>query len=181
MVVLAHMFPADQRSWMDFAKVLAAKGYRAITFDFRGYGESSGEKDIPMIYKDEYAVLDFMSNQGAKKVFLVGASMGGTASLKVASSTDVAGVATLSTPSSFRGLSVEEELGKVTEPKLFIACEGDSNAAQSLRLFQERSPEPKKGVVLQNCAAHGTDMLKGDTGERVQGLLLDFLERNSKP
>src|SRR4051812_40896271 len=45
-VVLAHMYPADQRSWTPMAEELARVGYRALTFDFRGYGESGGSKDI---------------------------------------------------------------------------------------------------------------------------------------
>src|SRR3972149_1326741 len=35
-VVLAHMYPADQTSWWDYARTLAAEGYVALTFDFRG-------------------------------------------------------------------------------------------------------------------------------------------------
>ena len=36
-VVLAHMLPADQSSWFEFADVLAGNGYGVLTFDFRGY------------------------------------------------------------------------------------------------------------------------------------------------
>ena len=39
---LAHMYPADQSDWTDFAQVLAAQGYQALTFDFRGFTESEG-------------------------------------------------------------------------------------------------------------------------------------------
>ena len=42
-VVLAHMRPASMESWFDFARVLAADGYTALAFNFRGYGNSGGE------------------------------------------------------------------------------------------------------------------------------------------
>ena len=51
-VVLAHMRPADQRSWYAFARRLADQGYLVLTFDFRGTcpggegGCSSGELEI---------------------------------------------------------------------------------------------------------------------------------------
>ena len=36
-VVLAHMYPSDQSAWFDFASRLGERGYRVLTFDFRGY------------------------------------------------------------------------------------------------------------------------------------------------
>ena len=57
-VVLAHMYPSDQSAWFDFADRLADRGYRVLTFDFRGYcpggtaGCSEGEKQISAIWQD---------------------------------------------------------------------------------------------------------------------------------
>ena len=51
-VVLAHMLPADQRSWYPFAQRLGNLGFRVLTFNFRGYcpggdgGCSEGSKQI---------------------------------------------------------------------------------------------------------------------------------------
>ena len=99
-VVLAHMYPADQSSWWGFAQTLADEGYVALSFDFRGYGNSGGDKEIKLIDRDVRAALDFLEKQGATTVFLAGASMGGTASLKVAAKEGekLAGVVSLSAP-----------------------------------------------------------------------------------
>ena len=57
-VVLAHMFPSDQSAWFAFADRLGQRGYRVLTFNFRGYcpggdaGCSQGEKSIPAIWQD---------------------------------------------------------------------------------------------------------------------------------
>ncbi len=54
-VVLAHMQPADQTSWYAFAERLGDAGYRALTFDFRGYcpggdaGCSEGTQNVGAI------------------------------------------------------------------------------------------------------------------------------------
>jgi dienelactone hydrolase len=101
-VVLSHELPADQSSWWDFAQRLADEGYLALTFDFRGYcpggnaGCSQGERDISQIWQDVLGAVDFVRAQGAGRVMLVGASMGGTASLVAAahSSAPIAAVIT---------------------------------------------------------------------------------------
>ncbi len=177
-VILAHMFPADQTSWTTFARTLAAKGYKAVTFDFRGYGDSSGRKEIPLIHRDLMSMLNEVSAAGAKKVFLIGASMGGTAAIKVASLKDVAGVVTLSAPQSFMRLSAEDDVHKVKAPALYIACHGDEQPARSVRFFEQRSQGRQEGIILEECQAHGTDLLQGPTRDGVEKLILDFLQEN---
>ncbi len=51
-IVFAHMYPSDQRSWTAFAHEMAQAGFRTLTFDFRGYGESSGTKDVAAIHRE---------------------------------------------------------------------------------------------------------------------------------
>ena len=99
-VVLSHMYPTDQTSWFDFAQDLAQKGYIALTYDFRGYGKSKGDKeDIPNIDKDIKAAISFVRQHDYEKLFLVGASMGGTVSIVVAAEdTGISGVVSLASP-----------------------------------------------------------------------------------
>src|SRR5262249_51237846 len=46
-VVLAHQYNGDQTGWTDFAMTLAAHGYCALTFDFRGFPESGLIVHVP--------------------------------------------------------------------------------------------------------------------------------------
>ena len=178
-VVLSHMRPADQESWWPFARVLKDKGYQVLAYDFRGYRDSQGELDIDNIGKDVQAALDFLKSKGVAKVFLMGASMGGTASLKVASREDVSGVITLSAPPAIEGLDATEDVMTLSGPKLFIAARDDVFYARSVDLFDQTAPEPKERQIVDGNA-HGTDMLSGDSGPRVQGLIVDFLRRYSE-
>ena len=175
-VVLSHMKPADQESWWSFARVLRDHSYLVLAYDFRGYRDSKGEVDIDNIDRDVQAALDFMKSEGASKVFLIGASMGGTASLKVASREEVAGVITLSAPSAIEGLGASEDVRAILAPKLFIAARDDLFPARSVDLFDQRAQEPKERQIMDG-GAHGTDLLSGDPGPRVQGLIADFLRR----
>ncbi|MFH1560268.1 MAG: alpha/beta hydrolase [Chloroflexota bacterium] len=175
-VVLSHMRPADQESWWPFARVLKDKGYRALAYDFRGYRDSQGKLDIDHTDRDVQAALDFLKSKGVSRVFLIGASMGGTASLKVASREEVAGVITLSAPPVIEGLDAREDVKAISAPKLFIAARDDKFYARSVDLFDQTAPEPKERQIVDGNA-HGTDMLSGDSGPRVQGLIVDFLRR----
>lgn len=184
-IVLAHMYPADQTSWYATAESLARQGYLVLTFDFRGYGESSGTKDIDRLDRDVDAAIRHLRSEGAWEIALVGASMGGTACLKVAefyqalSSMRLAAVATLSAPVEFRGLSAAEAMPRLVVPLLFVAAEEDAGATGARQLQQLSGGNGTLLVVPGSD--HGTDLLSGDQGERVYTQLLDFLRRHLTP
>jgi pimeloyl-ACP methyl ester carboxylesterase len=182
-VVLSHMQPADQRSWFAFANRLADEGYLVLTYDFRGYcpsgdgGCSQGELQISAIWQDVLGAMDFIRSRGATTVALVGASMGGTASLVAAGQegVDVAVVVALSAPVSIDGLDADAALlQRVDANKLFIAGVGDAPAAASAQDFDEIAPPPKR-VEFPPADDHGTDLLTGSRGEEVQRLIETYL------
>jgi dienelactone hydrolase len=182
-VVLSHMFPGDQRSWWPFAGTLADDGYRVLTFDFRGYcpggdaGCSGGSKDISKISRDVVAAATYLRGAGATKVVLIGASMGGTASLVAAAQPEVgpSAIVTLSAPLSFEGLTIDPTtLQNVEAPKLFIAGTGDATAAQAAQqLYDQALGSRRLEIVPAND--HGTDLLTGTRGEEVQKLITTYL------
>lgn len=168
------MYPAAETSWYPFARRLAREGFTAMTFNFRGYGMTSGPKDISKIDQDLRFAVDVLKREGVERVFLIGASMGGTAAVMVAANTEVAGVVTLSAPRAFQGLDATFAAPKVTAPKLFIATREDVPARRSASWFLEASPEPK-GLRLLPGAAHGTQLLEREQRQEVEELLLAFL------
>jgi dienelactone hydrolase len=182
-VVLAHMLPADQSSWYDFAQRLGSMGYRALTFDFRGYcpggdaGCSEGKRAIAGIWQDVLAAKDFLTTKGVTRVALVGASMGGTASLVAAAQvpTEVEAVITLSAPASIEGLTAGPDVVQASgAAKLFMAGDGDTTAADAASAFYEESLQPKKLEIL-TTSDHGTDLLTGNQGEIARTTILTWL------
>jgi pimeloyl-ACP methyl ester carboxylesterase len=182
-VVLSHMLPADQTSWWDFAGILSEQGYLALTYDSRGYcpggqaGCSGGEKDISAIWQDVLGAVGFLRSKGAGVVELVGASMGGTASLVAASQEgiDVAAVITLSAPTQIEGLTADADvLTRISAGKLFLAGVGDAQAADSAQQLYDLAPPPKRVEILPTDD-HGTDMLTGNQSEVVRTLILNYL------
>ena len=174
-VILLHMSASDREAWTSFAQVLAEEGYTALTFDFRGYGDSGGDRVIEDIWRDALAAVRFMRARGFERIDLVGASMGGTAALIVAAREDLQSVVTLSAPSTFMGLTIlPEAVELIEEPKLFVASEGDSGAAVAAQQLHAVAPRPKQ-VEVVGGSDHGIDMLQGQRGGAVRRLVLKFL------
>jgi dienelactone hydrolase len=169
-VVLAHMFPSDQSAWFAFADRLGQRGYRVLTFNFRGYcpggdaGCSEGETDIPAIWQDVEGAIEALRAEGASRIALVGASMGGTAALVAASreGQEIDAVVTLSAPIGFEGLEAGTDvLAEVEAAKLFLAGHEDVGAAQAVDTLYAETLQPKRPVIL-TTGDHGTDILTGN-------------------
>ena len=76
-VVLIHGWPLSGRSWEKQVPALVEAGYRVITYDRRGFGESSKPwtgYDYDTLAADLHTLLEHLDLQGAT---LVGFSMGG--------------------------------------------------------------------------------------------------------
>jgi dienelactone hydrolase len=173
-VVLAHEYPTSQKAWTAFARELATKGVDALTFDFRGYGETGGSKDTAKIDRDLESAVRFIRSRDYAQVYVFGASMGGTAALKVAARLDLAGVATLSAPTDFQGLDARTDVKSVTEPRLFLAAKGDDGAPGAVDYFAQNAPGAKTTQILEG-SAHGTELLSGSTAGTTKQLLFTFL------
>lgn len=181
-VVLAHMRPSDQTSWFGFAEELGADGYQVLTFNFRGYGESQGERDIGVIDRDVRAALEFLVEHGASGVVVVGASMGGTAALAASVAVEdpsipvaeVKGVVALSAPARIDGLNALRAAGAISAPKLYVAADGDGEAVADAEELFRSSAEPKTLKIVPGDA-HGTDLLRGRSGTEIASLVKEFI------
>jgi dienelactone hydrolase len=126
------------------------------------------------------AIRYLRSEEAVGRIALVGASMGGTASLVAAAQpgTDVSAVVTLSAPSEIEGLRVDGTLlSSITAGKLFIAGVGDAPAAAAAQTLYEQAPPPKR-VEIVPADDHGTDLLSGAQAEVVRRLIEVALETN---
>jgi len=184
-VVFAHMVPADQSSWFDLADYVGERGYRALTFDFRGYcpggdaGCSQGVKDPSAAADDLTAAIAYVRAGNVQTIALVGASMGGTAAMVVSSKAgdQIAAVITLSAPAAVDGLQAgPETVQAVTAAKLFIAGSGDAQAAAAAQAFYDQSLQPKDVQILTSDD-HGTELLEGNQSEAKRDLITGWLER----
>lgn len=88
-VILAHGFASCQIELMEYPRKLAEKGFTAVTFDFRGHGESSGTRGYVGTREhlaDIKAIYDYCQGLKAvdsQRISLFGHSLGSAAVLRL--------------------------------------------------------------------------------------------------
>ena len=108
-VILGHQSNGSLCEWLAYARRLARLGYTAFAIDFRGHGLSQHRAGAAgnRLASDLDAAVKLVRKRGKQKVFLVGASMGGIASLVAGANVKPAvdGVVSVSAPARFMGMN----------------------------------------------------------------------------
>jgi pimeloyl-ACP methyl ester carboxylesterase len=152
---------------------LAQQGYLVLAYDFRGYGDSAGGGTLNFD-ADLRGAIDFVRQQGATRIILLGSSMGGTTSLKAAATESVAGVITLSAPQHFAAISVSDaEVQAISTPKLFVNSQDDTYADDTAHMYTVAS-EPKH-LVIYTGVAHGIEIFSTEHGADLIQRIFDFI------
>jgi alpha-beta hydrolase superfamily lysophospholipase len=167
-VVLAHMSNGDLCEWLPFARTLAGKGLFVFAFDFRGHGSSEGRPTYGRLAVDVAAAVKAVRGLGARKVVVMGASLGGIAAVVGAANVrpPLDGVATVSAPATIAGrLNALPSAPRLRIPALYIAAEQDQNDpydfAADARLLYEATGSPDKRLELVPGALHGVFLVNG--------------------
>jgi dienelactone hydrolase len=179
-VILAHGARFDKESWTKQARSLAARGFRVLALDFRGYGRSTGRgQEDPLsapLGLDVLAAEKWLRADGAKRVYAVGASMGGGA-VAAAVAAHPGAIERMVFLASWpeRGAPARLLKGR----KLFITARDDRDGSGSLRLPRireafEKAPEPKR-LVLLDGSAHAQFLFDTPQGERLLREIEAFL------
>jgi pimeloyl-ACP methyl ester carboxylesterase len=174
-VVFAHQVAGDRCQWLPFAQELARLGYRSLVFDMRGYGASTGVTNVNP-HLDVVAAAGELRRRGARRIVLVGASMGGTGVVAAAPSIRpaIAGVVELSAPTGFGGVDALAAARRLTRPALFVAGRDDGDFARASRALHRAAASRDKQLVIAATSWHGVDLV---SLPRVKRVVLDFLRR----
>lgn len=178
-VVLAHQTGTDGRSWQPLATALAAAGYLVVALDFRSFGQSEGQFSPPGLPTDVAAAAEYLISQGAEEIVVIGASMGGIASLDAVASglVDPVAIVTLSAPHIWQGLEVtDDELRGIDAPGLIINTEGDEFVLSTRRMVREL---PDAEEQLYAGRGHGTDLLSGDLANALVARIVEFVQAHA--
>ncbi|MEO7422701.1 MAG: alpha/beta hydrolase [Ornithinibacter sp.] len=154
-VVLAHGAAFDAASWQEQAKAIAAQGATVVAVE-----------DIST--DGIRAAVDSLHDGGIKDVALVGGSAGADAILQLAAEQpDLADQLVLISPNT-----VVKGLG--TEPKLFIASEGEPGADIPRQLL-EVSTGPDNRMSLLPGDAHAQNIFDTDQARPLLDMILKRL------
>ena len=168
-VVLAHGAIFNKESWDEQSKLLASRGLRVLAIDFRGYGKSKPGSKGGALHLDVLAAIRYLRAQGAKRVSVVGGSMGGGAA------------ATASVESKDKEIdrlillahSPTKEPEKLKGNKLFIVSRGDGSRGSVEKQFKA-APEPKKFVQMEGNA-HAQHIFRSGKKDELTKHIVDWL------
>ncbi|NYI80287.1 alpha/beta hydrolase [Nocardioides panzhihuensis] len=159
-LVMLHQTDGDRCGWGDFAILAAHQGVAGLSFDLCGYGAAEcGIKDVDDPVPQVRAALSEVEKEWpGKPVVLVGASMGGSQTVRaVAAGLDVDGWVDLSGPSRWGGVDLAAVADRVRTPGLIVISEdtdGPEEAAAARALAEATS---SKFVPAE--AGHGWDLV----------------------
>jgi pimeloyl-ACP methyl ester carboxylesterase len=191
-VALAHESPADLCGWLPFAKILSRAGVRVLLFDHRHFGLSQSPSDpaeAGRFTPDLSGAVAELKREGARKVFLMGASFGGITSMVAGSrlSSRIAGVVSASGETQlgnrFGGPDSELDalaaLPRLHAPFLVIGSRQDGFLSPSeARALVRRAGTTHKRLVLFPGDFHGWDLFgRAPYHARATRDVLDFLRR----
>ncbi|WP_430392106.1 alpha/beta fold hydrolase [Dyella sp. 20L07] len=157
-LLFAHGFGQTRGAWRGSAAALSAQGYRCVTFDSRGHGESQrvpgGEYHMEQFVGD----LRQLAHAQLSKPILVGASMGGLLGLVIAGEID---------PGAFRALVLVDitprwETAGVERILAFMQAHPDgfanyADAAEQIAAYLPHRAERKTEDQLRPLLREGSD------------------------
>lgn len=187
-LILVHQFNRDRHTFDALAQEAFSRGYRVLSFDVRGFGESTQknssrvtftsftEKDYQLIVHDILSAQKFLR---VERVLIVGASIGANAALNVGVlSPSAAGVVLLSPGENFKGIETFSAAKKNTVPFLVISSKEDQYSDESSQRIFDLSPLADKKLLSLENAGHGTDMLLRNAS--LTKTVLDWLDAHSR-
>jgi pimeloyl-ACP methyl ester carboxylesterase len=180
-VILGHQSGGDLCEWLPYARRLASQGLFVFAIDFRGHGFSQfrGGRAENRLAADLAAATKTVRKLGKRKVFLVGASMGGIASLVAGANVKPAldGVVSISSPARYRGLEAVATAPRLRVPVLYLAAEDDDTSgydfSEDARTMYAATASAEKRLEIVPGTLHGVGLVAGSA--RVKALIEGFV------
>lgn len=125
-IVFAHQTDGTLCDWLPYASTLT-RGRAVLAIDLRGYGQSTLPKDTSASGRFDVDVVTAVSElrrQGAERIVLIGASLGGTSVLAATRivKPQVNGVVNLSGPVRYGDVDAVAAVGSLRVPLLLAAA-----------------------------------------------------------
>lgn len=185
-LLLLHQCNRDRTAWAAFAARAAARGIHVLTLDYRGYGESGGQRFEN--YREQGPVMQekwpgdvdaafayLVSQPGVDKnrIGAAGASCGVNQAVQLARRHP--GVRTVVLLSGNLQPDARAHIRSTPSMPVFTAASlDDGNIVQTMRWIKELSSHPASRYVEYKAAGHGTDMFAVEKG--LEPAMLEWFE-----
>lgn len=202
-ILLCHGNAGNIADGLPSIRLFHELGLGVVSFDYRGYGKSTGSPDEEGTYRDAEAAWDYLVKTlhvSPKKVILFGRSLGSAVAAELALRKEVGALIMESGFTSVPELGSKffahlplwliskyhytsiDKVGRVEMPKLFIHSYDDEVVPyeHGVRLFQ-RAAGPKK--FLRLAGGHNEVFILSDIAYRegLDGFLIQFFPTEDLP
>ncbi len=167
-IILLHSAFGESEEWLPLVDAWQSPDWQLTTLDFRGHGQSLGQRDWSQIPQDVAAWLSMRDVKDC--TVLIGASFGGNVASQVSHSIDVDGVVLLSPGLEYFEIALEEMPANVPVLELY-------DVADEYAVFTANAREQHPNVIRisNNVLGHGVKMLEVPA---TMDLLSELLEAN---
>lgn len=183
-VVLAHQSPANLCGWLPTMRYLSSHGIATLAFNFRTFAPSDSPRAAiaQHLAPDLQAAIDAAHARGAHRVFVMGASFGGAATLNYGPQLhDLAGVINLSGELRLLNWNLDgiDAVRRLKVPLLVVASRYDGYLdAADARLLYRRAGSTDKRLAIFPGGFHGWAILDdAPYAARARALILAWLRR----
>jgi pimeloyl-ACP methyl ester carboxylesterase len=174
-VVLANQTENVDCQWSPLPQYLAARGYRVLAFDY-GNGDQSAEVQ---------AAARYLRDQGARRLVLIGASIGGAVVIDAAVHLRPApnAVVSLSAVPEVTSYPFPRDAQRLQSPVFQIGGTQDpvTQESKDTRALYRASPSSGKRLLLVPGVTHGVDFIGAGAGNRIRQAIAAFLRPYRSP
>ena len=190
-VLLLHQMGGSRADWNALTPKLTGAGYSVLATDLRGHGESltvtgtrrTHEKFTAMDYlgmvDDAREALGFLRKQpgvDARRIAIIGASIGANCALLTAAQDPVVKTAVLLSPGSdYHKILTDPVARTCGRPVLLVASEGDAYSVESAKRLSLLMGGDEEALKLYSGSAHGAGIFASH-GEELTGAILAWLK-----
>jgi uncharacterized protein len=183
-VLLAHQGRSDLCEELPYAKTLITAGLRVLAFDFRGNGHSTLPSKNALAYRRDFAAgIQRLKGDGARRVVLIGASMGGAAAVQNSGGLPLTGVVSLSGTRLWSGYGFNTPGPRALRaPLLYIGSRNDWRAplAEARGIVRSAGSRDKR-TIFYGGSLHGWELVQTAPFARTtRTLIVDWIHRHAK-
>ena len=162
-VLLMHMYGGRRTDWQPLIPTLTGAGYRVVSVDLRGHGETGGSNDWQLAIGDVQTWLDWLEAQPSiqpDRIAIVGASIGANLALVgCANDTHCLTAVALSPGLDYFGITTSDAIQALRDRSaLLVASQTDQPSGSSVKTLTTLA-EGEFGLRLYPGSTHGTRLL----------------------
>lgn len=187
-ILLMHQCNRDRKTWDPLATQLAESGFNVLTLDYRGFGESGGDRIASLSPEQQataqqkwpgdidtaYQYLLGQSGVDHARIGAGGASCGVNNSIQLARRhSEVKTLVLLSGGTDQDGIKFLETANSL--PLFIAASEDDGDTLAVMRWLMAFSRNPEDKLVSFKAAGHGTEMFKVEKG--LEPMILEWYKK----